>query len=290
MTNFTYFPPDGQEQTPVNLTHTLTLVTPEQAKEWLSNKLENQRRVSPTRVKNYQKQMIEGTWEPWSTLMFTTNDQLIDGQHRLEAVVKADRPVHFIVAKGFPPDAILTVDQGKSRNALDVAKIKLGRDLGTRLASCLSACFLSTDTGATPPTLPTLRSAELIVKHYDALHFASSRGHEKQSVGYSPFIAPVARAYYTENHKRLGEFLKVLHTGFTVSADPKEDHAAIALRNYYFARIKGIKQTSESTTRAANYRRATTALYYFLNRKPLKVLKETSQNHFPVADFDEWWK
>lgn len=78
-------------------------ITPDIAIEMLSRNSSN-RKVRDNRVKFYAKQMREGDWHlTGQTISFDTNGQLLDGQHRLWAIVESDCTVPFLVVTGVEP-------------------------------------------------------------------------------------------------------------------------------------------------------------------------------------------
>lgn len=85
------------------LTAEVCQVTPQVAAHWLSTNKKN-RRVSLSRVNRYAKAIREGEWRIAQPIMFNCDGSLIDGQHRLRAVMTANRPVEFLVLKGFDPE------------------------------------------------------------------------------------------------------------------------------------------------------------------------------------------
>lgn len=94
------------------------LMTPQIAKALLANNEDN-RPIRP-RVAAIANDIREGRWvfngEP---IIISTNGQVNDGQHRLKAVVDADRPALMAVSFGFARETRLSVDQGCVRGAGD---------------------------------------------------------------------------------------------------------------------------------------------------------------------------
>jgi hypothetical protein len=103
-------------------------ITPAKAKQLLLGSEEYQRNVSESHVAHLAKQMIDGKWRlNGETIVISTNDQVIDGQHRLLAVIRAARPVQMMVVYGVDRDCFHTLDTGKSRspgNTMHIAGIK----------------------------------------------------------------------------------------------------------------------------------------------------------------------
>lgn len=81
------------------------------------------RRVQPARVIKMARDMSEGRWHmnP-QPIMLTASGRLIDGQHRLEALILASEAhpelrVPFMVARDVPEAAFDVVDQGQPRSS-----------------------------------------------------------------------------------------------------------------------------------------------------------------------------
>lgn len=65
---------------------------------------------------------------------FDSTGRLVNGQHRLSAVVRAETPARFLVATGLDPSVFAVLDGGKVRNGADVLHIR-----GFANAACTSA-------------------------------------------------------------------------------------------------------------------------------------------------------
>ena len=74
-------------------------VTPEMANEWLDNQAPN-RKPSQSAIERYAKAMKDGIWtaDPRLALSFNEDGKLVDGQHRLFAVIEYGKPVDFYAA------------------------------------------------------------------------------------------------------------------------------------------------------------------------------------------------
>lgn len=119
-TNRTKFNPVTLDH-PVN--HGIALeqivVDPEMAREMLAHN-ENNRNLRPAVVSSYARDMVNGDWMPTAeTVKFDWHGRLIDGQHRLHAVIEAATPVPLTVARGLQPEAQTVLDMGARRTASD---------------------------------------------------------------------------------------------------------------------------------------------------------------------------
>lgn len=102
----------------------IVTVTPAMAETWLRNNLSN-RPVSKQAVAMFARDMEENRWRGLNgePLIFTGNGFLLDGQHRLHAIVLSGCSVRILVVRGVEMAAFATIDSGRSRTAGDALKI-----------------------------------------------------------------------------------------------------------------------------------------------------------------------
>lgn len=113
------------------------LVTPAMAKELLESNVKN-RRVKEPVVLRYVNDMRAGKWknDTAELIKISKTGIVLDGQHRLIAVVKANVPIWFHVATELEDSIFDILDTGSSRNAADVFKIE-GIKYSTKLPSII---------------------------------------------------------------------------------------------------------------------------------------------------------
>lgn len=100
-------------------------ITPEKAKDYLDAKITPSRNISNLRVNEYARIMVEGLWkENPQPLVFDANDKLLDGQHRLLAVVRSKTTQPFTLCSGADPEMMAIVDSGRPRSAYDFLTTK----------------------------------------------------------------------------------------------------------------------------------------------------------------------
>lgn len=99
-------------------------VHPALAEEWLDKNSSN-RKLSDLVVAKYANLMREGLWHyDGSPIRFDNTGKLIDGQHRLWAIIESGTTQEFIILRGLDPRAFITIDTGKSRSFGDVLSIE----------------------------------------------------------------------------------------------------------------------------------------------------------------------
>lgn len=116
-------------------------VTPEKAAQWLEKNMAN-RNVSQRTVERYAADMAAGKWQMNGEPIIFNDQALLDGQHRLSAVVHAGVPVDMLVVNGVSCEAFRTIDSGKARTFAHTLSA-LGHKNCNNIAGALSmfACY-----------------------------------------------------------------------------------------------------------------------------------------------------
>lgn len=97
-------------------------VTPDLAREMLKNNTEN-RPVKKTGIARYAAIMQAENWTLSPDGIIFSNDRLIQGQHRLNAVIVSGKSVEFIVWTNVDDNVFKALDRGVSRTASDALGI-----------------------------------------------------------------------------------------------------------------------------------------------------------------------
>lgn len=100
----------------------LEVITPEIAKFWLNSNVENNRKISRCRVDQLVQDIKAGRWHITGQPIIISNNRLIDGQHRLTAVVQANMPITTLVVYGVEESAFEFIDIGKPRSLNDTLR------------------------------------------------------------------------------------------------------------------------------------------------------------------------
>lgn len=99
-------------------------ITPEIASQMLKKNGMN-RPLSRRHVGILKNQMVQGKWLFDGTpLKLNAAGQLLDGQHRLTALVESDVTLDFVVITGLPTESFTVMDTGKVRSAADSISIE----------------------------------------------------------------------------------------------------------------------------------------------------------------------
>lgn len=112
----------------------IIFVTPEMAAKFLQKNVSN-RPVSQKRVDFYAKQMTEGRWKYTGEPMhISKSDKLMNGQHRLHAVIQSNTGQQFLFHFDVEDDIFDVLDYGKPRSAPDTLAVA-GFQNSTNLAA-----------------------------------------------------------------------------------------------------------------------------------------------------------
>lgn len=160
------------------LTENLTkiIVTPQQAEMWLAENHSRQRAIREAVVNMYASDMVDGSWDESiiNPIRFTKGGKLIDGQHRLKAVVVANKPVTMWVQFGLDDDAFESIDIGAKRTPADILggeNSKYGASILANIAGILygtggiqSAChkYKSVSPRTTVPISEVMKASEVV--------------------------------------------------------------------------------------------------------------------------------
>jgi hypothetical protein len=208
-------------------------VSPSLADKWLENNTFN-RSISRRQVLRYSSDMRRGKWVlNHQGIAFSDDGTLVDGQHRLAAIVDSGVTVTIMVTWGAEKTGI---DELRVRSSHDV--IRFGE---------MSEWISSKDIGATKQMavmfsasmrtlLSTTELVEFAEMNKDALLF--SRGlftQNKRSISTALVRATIAVAYYHFDRDVLSRFVNALYSGIIQG----EKESAVVRAREQLGELKG---------------------------------------------------
>ena len=99
-------------------------ITPKKAKDLLDRNTRN-RPISNSRVRYYSSLMKQGKWRlTHQGLAISDTGIIIDGQHRLLAIIESNMPIDFNVTYGVNDDSFKYVDVGYTRTTANIFAIE----------------------------------------------------------------------------------------------------------------------------------------------------------------------
>jgi len=120
----------------------IKLITSKIAKELLERNNIN-RKLSPLMISEYSRQMSSGLWKECTgeAIKISENGTLLDGQHRLEALIHSNMSLEFLIISELEDDVFTVIDTGRSRGAGDLLEIANIPD-STKIAAGIKKYYL----------------------------------------------------------------------------------------------------------------------------------------------------
>lgn len=260
------------------------LITPELAKCLLANNINN-RSKKEARVSFYAKEMKEGRWkeDTGETIKIAKNGLILDGQHRLFAIVKANVPIFMHIAYGLDNDVFSVIDTGIIRSSRDVFKIS-GVTNYNHIPSIITT-YTTLNSRARKNNQKTLSNAEILdifnsdVFFWEQIAFNSVALYRKfnQILPASVIGGFLSVLIKIDNFKAY-DFLNQLCTGENIS-----NSSIYLLRS----RLISEKVSTKRHNMNLNYKHALIikSWNYFYKGKDLKVLKfDIESEAFPQIE------
>lgn len=261
------------------ITKTL-IITPEMALDMLEKNKMN-RNIDKKRVQKYAAAMKSGAWEMnGSTIVFAEDGTLLDGQHRLWAVIDAETPIEFLVVYNAPKSSITTLDIGKTRTARHILQIEHSEH-STTAAMLAKLLWIHDfcDCNLSPENCRKNVSLTILRQFYDERKEMIEQAADLAEHGSHHFVKSyMALAYCligikTEHKEKIYSFFETLKTGASIG----EKHPLMTLRTKLLDnRINHRKLSVQETI--AGYIRAWNA---YVRGKDISVIRWNSSESIP---------
>lgn len=255
------------------MTFRVVNVTPVMAFEWLKRNRKN-RAINRSHVARLSRDMAAGRWVATpQPIIFDVDGDLIDGQHRLTAIVDCGVAVQSTVCDNAPRESLRGIDMGAARQADGILRMLHGVTASKREIATSNAMAEGMRLGPTGFTKQEL--AEFFLEHQEAVRFVvaavppSAGKAIKSSVG-----AAIGRAYYSVDRDVLLAFCEVLTTGITKRP---ADATVVVLRDFIMASV-----ARGSSSAATLYRKTARALDAYRKGEVLGRLFEATKEPFPL--------
>lgn len=192
-------------------------VTPEMAKRWLANNFRN-RPLAEDTVIAYSRDMLAGAWVPTHQgIAFNDRDELIDGQHRLHAIIRAGVTVRMMVTfglaskiEGSQMTTMDAVDRGRTRSVADQLKIQHGLKDGSQIAA-ITSCIGSICYGERTKRLSVGQTLEIYEAFRQPIDFVIANRSKEFGLRSAGVLA--AFAFVIAVEPRASEWFMRLNTG-----------------------------------------------------------------------------
>jgi len=256
-------------------TVTRMTITPDMAINWLEKINASNRPLSDAHVERLARDMKEGRWLlTHQGIAFAPDGALLDGQHRLWAIVQANVPVELHVWSNVPPESLMSVDTGKTRSLADV--LHLGGGFGK--VTIKEVAVLRTMLGGMkgPAALSPAEAAEALQRYRVAIAFSFSALPDAKYISNATTRAVMARASCWANRSKLAEFGHMLASGIV----PNAGHTSVILLRQHLQSNTGVTWPE----RRERYAKTERALVAFIEGDSITRLYAATHEMFPLNE------
>lgn len=259
------------------------LITPAVAEKYLQSNIFN-RRVKHPVVLQYANDMKNGRWknDTAELIKISKSGVVLDGQHRLHGVIKANTPIWFHLAKGLEDEVFDVLDTGSARNATDTFKVK-GIKHDNSIPSIMSMynlLRLGKKVGAQKNHKST--NAVLLEQYYsDELFWQNvAKKTHQWYLSFAKIITPSFIGGFYAHFSKIDEeyaesFLIQLTTGIGI-----ENNVINLLRN----KLMQDKMSPRKMTPTLKMALIIKTWNFYINNEEVKILKfDSIRDEFPVA-------
>ena len=247
-------------------------ITPAIAAEYLKKNTRN-RNLQQVVVDRYADDMARGNWQlTHQGIAFNADGVLLDGQHRLAAVIKAGVTVEMMVAFGVADKAQGDMDSQQVRKVSHSLTIAYGTSVSDRDVAVAKMIFCVEQGRVIKPS--NSQTYDLIKQLRPSLDWAYPyRAVDGKGVRSAPVWSAICLAYFYENDlSRLADFCETL-VGHRM-ANGAEDRSAQLLREMLIS-SKGLLHNHAS--RLEVFLKTQRATYAFCRRESLSKIYATKQ-------------
>lgn len=284
----------------VNLDVAVEYISPQKATSYLSKNFTDNRKLSITNITKHIQAMQNKEWTVSTDCIgFDTYGRLINGQHRLTAVIKTQTTQPFIVVRNLPPQVAQILDLGKKRQMherLTIAGNSMPQNMCSIVRNALtnySSNVIGTMQYSEPRydnkvfnmyskhsqffdlliekrlTRPSFFAAAAVKIYAEMPQITIEHTRSKYSTGFVHGMEPLDRALH---------FMQLACTGSSPGylTNPEFDTAAIRLKELWNTR----KAQHKHWCTIHEYRLTVTAAFAFMKGKPLKAIKPAHTDPF----------
>jgi hypothetical protein len=218
----------------VNMKATLEKIGPSEAQKFLAKNPIN-RPLRPSWINQLCWYIETGQWKTTHQgIAIDRNGNLLDGQHRLEAIIKSGKIVTMWVTRGCDAETYQVIDAGRMRTVGDRLRLIEHPQVNQTACAMLRSYLVATTSQNYKPSLPELEKTFDSMRDSFAAVAGNFRHRRVRSITRSDVGAAVA-SYHHKHPQEATDFMESLITG----SDLKRGSPILALRNALLAQRIG---------------------------------------------------
>lgn len=272
-----------QKQADIKSVTKTIVVTPAMAKSWLEQDNNFQRSISKTVVNKYKLAMVQGLWQvtPTHSIGISSDQQVVDGQHRLAALVEYGKPLEMSVTFNCPTEIFKVLDRSYKRNLSQIAAMANKRYCYSWHIAAVNALKWQLDRTSreTWSAEDCLCLLDLYEDELSAVFPEKYSGHDQMRM--ASFRGPALRAAIAKPDRldEISEFVKVVATGLPLK-DGRVHIMGLMLRNVIISKSKA-KGGGSHDARNDVYKASLAAIGHFLNGTQIR--HQTNLSHSKIT-------
>ncbi len=187
-------------------------VTPEIAYEWLTKNYHQNRPIKPSHVAYLADEMRAGRWlsDHPDAILFDEDGEMIEGQHRITAVVESECTVMMRVETGVQKSLYPYLDSGLVRSLADRVRFDDNHKRNRIIIQLLNFFHArkngaETHTGKRTHRLDPETAHEIYKKHKAAIHLASKVHRNIRGIGRIPILGAICE-FFERDAGKAGQF------------------------------------------------------------------------------------
>lgn len=232
--------PPGPEASNISLDHAVSLyggddliaevvtITPDVASAWLKSNQHN-RPVRRRHVAFLANEITRGNWQVnGQAIVISENESILDGQHRLMAIIEAGESVRTLVVYGISAEAFATIDTGAVRTGTDALCLN-NEDVPVYILKCAATAAqwchrLEKGNVLSANRLSNTDIIAYVKKHQSILQYAETLAaypRDARPLSLGPGCA-LYEMFARKKEEMADDFMKALYTGENVTrVDPE---------------------------------------------------------------------
>lgn len=228
-------------------------INPAQAEALLSRNEHNRRfSENESRFKSLCRALENGEWKfNGDAIRIDKNGRLIDGQHRLRAVIKTGVTIDTLIVEGLEPESQQTIDTGKARSVADFLSMRHVKNAA--LVAAIVLRRMMADRRGLEGIFSLNRNAFTIIEqlayfdqHKELEEFGIRAQHTRTKTGLAGALIGTLMIEFEKKSKEDSDyFWEKLGTG----AGLDEGHPILTLRN----KLRAIKDEQNTSVKSQRY-------------------------------------
>jgi hypothetical protein len=251
------------------------LITPIQAANMLTLNLQNNRPINERVVAKYANEIKNGNWvtDNGESIKFDKNGMMVDGQHRLSAIIKSNVSVNMWVTYGVDSRAFMTIDVGASRSIgaiLSISGVACANQKTGIIRSLIRYRNHSTSEKYAPPTATDVMA--FYDKETDLIDFVNSQAAQltsKSAIRIPASVVGGMIAFLYDRHPSVLDFFGEVMSGRDIT-----NNAVYLLRDRIITSATNSKMTMPI---AAKEQLILKAFTHYKNKYQAKTLKVSTE-------------